>query len=220
MNATRRSTTASPAKTVIFAILAGFCAPAADGQEVTYEERNGVRYQVTRRVVQRQVPTTVMQDRQQTVLTPQIVTDTVNHQQLYNVPVTQYQLTSQLKGRWNPFVTPYWTYKLEPVTRWHQQVASVPVPVSRMSWVQQTRTVQVPVTEYRTAEEETISRVAVSGGGGRTLASNQAAPSGGSRPASIAARQNSGPIGGVALDNDPPREGTGWQAPSNSGYRR
>jgi len=188
-------------------------------QDVKYEERDGVRYQVTRQVVKRQVPVTVMQDRQQTSYVQKLQTNTINHQQCYNVPVTQYQWVSRMHGRFNPFITPYWTHNLKPVTRWQQQVANVQIPVSQMSWVPQTRTVQVPVTEYRLAEEEIISRVAVSQSP-RTLA--QAQPLSTNRPAMIAARpsrSDTGSIGGVALENDPPRQATGWRAPNNGRYR-
>ena len=198
---------------VALTLVLGLCTRTAPGQNVTYEERDGVRYKVTRRVVRRQIPTTVMQDRQQTVYTQQITTETLNHQQLYCVPVTQYQWVSRLRGRWNPFVTPYWTHRLTPVTTWQQQVANVQVPVSRVAWVPQTRTVQVPVTEYRTAEEEVITRVAMNEP--RTLAGAQPL----NRPATIAARPSAGPIGGVALQNDPPRQATGWQSPTGSRYR-
>ncbi len=199
----------------------------AQGPQVTYEERDGVRYQVTRRVVQRQVPTTVMQDRQQTVYTQQVSSNTLNHQQLYCVPNTTYQWNSQLRGRWNPFVTPYWTYNLQPVTTWSTQVANVQIPVSQVAWVPQTKTVQVPVTAYRMAEEETVTRVAMSPTS--TAASTglaNARPL--SRPATIAARPsvngstNSGGVklGGVALENDPPRQATGgWQSPTSMGSR-
>lgn len=186
----------------------------AFAQNVTYEEKDGVRYQVTRRVTQRQVPTTVMQDRQQTTYTQQLITDTYNHQQLYSVPVTQYQWVSRLRGRWNPFITPYWTHQLNPVTHWQQQVANVQVPVSRVAWSPQTQTVQVPVTQFRTAEEETVTRVAVNPP--RTLASAQPIQT---RTATLAARPSMVASGGVALDNDPPRQATGWRTPGNSHYR-
>jgi len=187
-------------------------------QDVQYEERDGVRYRVTRQVVKRQVPVTVMQDRQQTSYVQKLQTNTINHQQCYSVPITQYQWVSRMHGRFNPFITPYWTHNLKPVTRWQQQVANVQIPVNQMSWVPQTRTVQVPVTEYRLAEEEIISRVAVSQP--RTL--SQAQPLSTNRPAMIAvrpSRSNAGSIGGVALENDPPQQATGWRSPNNGRYR-
>ena len=188
---------------------------------------DGNRYQVTRRVTQRQVPVTEMQDRTQTVYSQQLNTNTLNHQQLYCVPNTSYQWDTRLKGRWNPFVTPYWTYNLRPVTTWSTQVANVQIPVNQVAWVPQTRTVQVPVTTYRTAEVEETTRVAMSTEP-RALASAQ--PLSSSPSATIAARPSislaalpsnsiSTPLGGVALENDPPRQATGWQSPNSSRYR-
>ena len=169
---------------------------------------------MTRRAVQRQVPVVVMQDRQQTVYAQQWSTQMVNSQRLYCTPVTQYHMVSRLNGRWNPFVKPYWTHEMKPVTTWHQQVAAVQVPVTHLAWVPQTQTVQVPVTAYRTLEEETISRVALNHP--QSLAGPQALTAD-SPSATLAASPGHGslvdvqPIGGIALKNDPPRKATSWQ---------
>ncbi len=195
----------------------GMCTEKAAGQ-VTYEEKNGIRYQVTRSTTQRQVPTTVMQNRQQTVYAQQLTTNAVNHQQLYSVPSTSYQWGSRLHGRWNPFITPYWSYNLRPVTSWSTQVANVQIPVNQVAWVPQTKTVQVPVTTYRTAQEETITRVAMNSVTAPSTGMASARPLS-SPSASIATRPGVA-LGGVALQNDPPRQSTGgWQSPSTSGSR-
>lgn len=192
--------------------------------QVTYEQRDGIRYQVTRQVVQRQVPVTVMQDRQQTVYRQQVTTQSLSHQQLYCMPVTQYQWVSRLNGRWNPFVTPYWTHHLKPVTHWQQQVATVQIPVTQTTWVPETRTVQVPVTTYRTAEEETISRVALneprSLAGARPLSPRGPSATLAARPnyTPRSASRSASPIGGVALENDPPRQASGWRSNSDGRY--
>lgn len=190
---------------------------SARAQEI--ETRNGVRYQVTRQVQQVREPTTVMQSQQQTVYAPQLTTNTVTHQQLYCVPNTTYQWNTTLRGRWNPFVTPYWTYDLRPVTTWSTQVANVQIPTNQVAWVPQTQTVQVPVTAYRTVEKEVITRVALNDSPNPGLAGAQPLSSG--PTATIAARpSNSTSLGGVQMVNDPPREGTGgWQSPSSLGSR-
>lgn len=210
-NQTRRMIVAA------LALVCGCGTQLAVGQEVREVVRDGVRYQETRRVTQRQVPVTVMQDRQQTVYTQQLTTNTLNHQQLYCVPNTSYQWDSRLRGRWNPFITPYWTYNLRPVTTWSTQVANVQIPVNQVAWVPQTQTVQVPVTGYRTAEEETVTRVAMDStptSSGLASARPLSSPS-----ATIAARPSTR-LGGVALENDPPRQATGgWQSPSTLGNR-
>lgn len=213
---TRRVTVAT------LALVCGWCAGNSYGQEVREVVRDGVRYRETRRVAQRQVPVTVMQDRQQTVYTQQLTSNTLNHQQLYCVPNTTYQWDSQLRGRWNPFATPYWTYNLRPVTTWSTQVANVQIPVNQVAWVPQTKTVQVPVTAYRTAEEETVTRVAMDSTPASTgLASARPLST---RTATIASRPSAPlgatALGGVAMENDPPRQATGgWQAPSTTGVR-
>lgn len=174
-------------------------------------------YQVSTRKFLRTVPVTEMQERHQTVYTQQITTENHTTQQTYLTPVTQYQTVSRLRGRWNPFIMPYYTYDVRPVTTWHQTVANVQVPVSRVAWVPQTQTVQVPVTTYRTAEVEETTRVASN----PTSTFSSAQPL---RSATIAARPSttvisSTPLGGVAMENDPPRAGTGWQTtPVTSRY--
>ncbi|MBA3484842.1 MAG: hypothetical protein H0T51_23835 [Pirellulales bacterium] len=190
------------------------------GQEVKYEDgADGIRYQVTRQVIQRQVPVQVMKDQQQTTYRQQVTTENVQHQQVYNVPVTQYRIVSRLNGRWNPFVQPYWTHHYEPVTTWQQQVGTVQIPVTRVSVAPETHTVQVATTEYRTANEEVFRKVAV--GAVPSAAPNTAwaartpatagpsatiAPLAGSTAAaSIATR----PIGGEKMESDIPRTSTG-----------
>ena len=198
------------------ALLSGLPAGTTQGQAVQEVVRDGVRYQETRSVTQRQVPVTVMQNQQQTVYTQQLTTNTLNHQQLYCVPTTTYQWDSRLRGRWNPFITPYWTYNLRPVTTWSTQVANVQIPVNQVAWVPQTRTVQVPITTYRTAEQETVTRVAMGDSQSSTgLASARplSSPS-----ATIAARPGT-PLGGRQMENDPPRQATGWQQPTTLGNR-
>lgn len=188
-------------------------AETAPAQGVRIEERDGVRYRVSSRTVQRTVPVTEMQDRHQTVYAQQVTTNNITHQQLYSVPSTQYHLVSRLRGRWNPFVTPYWTHDMRPVTTWTQQVANVQIPVSSVAWVPQTTTVQVPVTTYKTAEVEETTRVAMSGTPSRTFAGAQPL-----QPTATIAARPSTPLGGVALKNDPPRQATGWEKPVGSRY--
>lgn len=212
----------------------GWCAGAAQGQEVTYQTINGVRYQITKQVVQQQVPVTVMQNQQRTVYAQQQATNTINHQQLYCVPNTSYQWQTKLNGRWNPFITPYWTYNLKPVTTWSTQVANVQIPVSRTAWVPQTQNIQVPVTAYRTQEVETITRTAMSSvlpstSQGLATAQPLTRPAtltrhtNTSSPIAVASRpitaSNNQPFGSTGkMNNDPPRDGSGdWQQPSTTG---
>ena len=217
MDARRRW--AGPVLVSMFAVLAPCTlVDSAIAQNVRFEERDGVRYQVSTRKVQRTVPVTEMHDRHQTVYTQQITTENITSQQTYLTPITQYQTVTRLRGRWNPFIMPYYTYDVRPVTTWHQSVANVQVPVSRTAWVPQTQTVQVPVTTYKTAEVEETTRVAMNQP--NTFASAQPLSP---QTVTIAARPSttvisSTPLGGHALQNDPPRAGTGWQTPGSSRY--
>ncbi len=167
-------------------LVAAAIGTAAHGQATSeLVNENGVTYRVTRQVVQRSIPTTELQTREQKVYRPQVTTQYQAYQQTYLTPVTEYQWVSRMHGWWNPFQQPYYTHELAPVTRWEARPATVQVPVARTDWVEETRTTQVPVTTYRTVPEEYTSRVAVS-----------AAPT----DVSVASR----PIGGQRLDNDPP----------------
>ena len=194
----------------------------AVAQDVSYEDVGGVRYRVTRRFVDQQVPTTVMRDQQQTVYAPQSTTETIRQQQLYSVPVTEYQMVSELHGRWNPFVKPYWTHKLEPVTRWQQQMATVEIPVTRTNLVPQTRTVQVPATEMRTERREIVERLAV--GPSASYAAQSSAPRTNNGLAGVTTRSAtiaavpSRAAGGIAMKSDPPKQPTGWRNNETSRY--
>jgi hypothetical protein len=175
------------------------------GQETTKVETgpDGTQYQVTRRVVERSVPTIEYQAREQKVYRPQVTTQYQSYQQTYLTPVTQYQWVARLNGRWNPFVQPYWTHELAPVTRWEARPGTVQIPTARTDWVAETRTEQVPVTTYRTAREEVITHMPVG-------------PSA-SGATSIASR----PIGGQQLQNDPPATASPWASSSGTDtYRR
>lgn len=195
-------------------------------QEAVREEvgADGRRYRVTTRTIHRQVPVTELQSQQQTTYRQQLTTQNLTSQQMYCVPVTQYRMVSKLRGRWNPLITPYWTHEMRPVTTWQQQLATVQVPVTQLAWVPETRTVQTPVTKYRTAEEKIETRVALSDAPAGQALANSSGPSAtlAARPSATAARPlaaaaPSQPIGGTAMQNDPPRQATGWRPGAASG---
>lgn len=226
------------------AMLAGALAAVCQADTTTTEDVDGIRWEVTRRTMQ--VPVTQMGSQTQTVMRQQVTTQNVQHQQLYSVPVTQYQLVSTLHGRWNPFITPYWTHHYEPVTTWQQQTATVQIPVNTVAWAPETRTVQAPTTTYKTVEAIVSRRPlyalpGAAGGGAsqQMLAAGSAASSG--PTATLAARPTpststagataagpanvpavaSAPItyGGTQMTSDPPRQPTGgWQAPTQDRY--
>ncbi len=210
------------------ACLAATAGSAASAQETQYVDEGGIRYQVTRQVIPRQVPCTEMRDQQQTTYSQQVTTDNLQQQQLYTVPVTQYQLVTRMHNRWNPFGDPYYTYHYEPVTTWTQQVATVQSPVTRVSLAPTTRTVQVPTTTYRTANEEIVRRVAIGAtpSPNTAMASSSPSTTTNSGPSAMLAERPSAPLssapytaGGQMMQSDPPRQGSGWQAQAPKNYR-
>jgi hypothetical protein len=145
--------------------------------------RDGIKYRETRQVVEQMMPVTTMQDQQQRVMTPKVSTETVAHQQVYSIPVTQYEVVPVLHGRWNPFIEPYYTYETQLVTRYQEQMVNVQIPVTKSEWVAETKTVQVPITEYKMAKQEIVTTVALTGGDtNKTFAATQ---SSGQRPVSL-----------------------------------
>jgi hypothetical protein len=163
----------------------------------TYETSpDGVTYRVTNR----SIPTTEYQAREQKSFRPQVTTEYQSYAQTYVAPVTEYQWVARYRGWWNPFVQPYWSHEMVPVTRWEARPSTVQVPVARTDWVEETKVVHVPVTTYRAVQD----RVAVS-----------ASPAS-SGAASVAMR----PIGGQQMQSDPPRDGSPFAGASSSTYRR
>ncbi|MEM6329216.1 MAG: hypothetical protein AAF790_03090 [Planctomycetota bacterium] len=207
-------------------------APAAAQETVTYERGpDGVTYQVTRRVTQQLTPITEMQTREEKVFRPRVTTKLQTVRQNYLTPVTQYRWVSRLKGRFNPFVQPYWAQQLEPVTRWQTTESTVQVPTTSTEWVEERRTVQAPVVTYRTVQNETVSRVAMAAPPaayqpGMIAAAPQrvaetplpaAAPVAG-RPLQVASRP--APIaGGQRMQSDPPRAASRWRSQEGVLYR-
>ncbi len=197
--------------------------------QVQYEDgADGIRYEVTKQKVPTQVAVTETRPQQQTSYRQQVTTENVPHQQVYNVPVTQYQLVSELHGRWNPFVTPYWTHRYEPVTTWQQQVATVQIPVSRVALVPETQTIQQSVTTWKPAYTEIVQRRpvgAVGAGGSPNTALAAARPLSSSTPSATITPNNGAaasvaqrPFGGEAMQSDPPKQpASGWQPPAAAG---
>jgi hypothetical protein len=190
---------------------------AANGQATTtYEDGpDGVKYRVTRQVVQRSIPTTEYQAREQKVYRPQVTTEYQSYQQTYLTPVTEYRVVPHLRNWWNPFGGAYWTNDMEPVTRWEARPATVQIPVAKTNWVEETQTTQVPVTTYRTVPEEYTSRVAVS------IAPTGSGGSGLTAPSATSTNVASRPVGSQQLQSDPPRTASPWAtAPAGDPYRR
>jgi hypothetical protein len=189
---------------------------AARGQTTTSIEDgpDGVKWQVTRQVVQRAIPTTEYQTREQKVYHPQVTTEYQSYQHTYLTPVTQYRVVPHLRNWWSPFGNAYWTNDIEPVTTWEARPATVQIPVAKTNWVETTQTTQVPVTTYRTVPEEYTSKVVLSA---TPTSSGLAAP--GATATSVAIRPA---IGGQQYQGgDPPRSQSPWATSAGAdSYRR
>ena len=175
--------------------------PLAHG-EIRTIVKDGITYQETTRIVRRPVSSTHYEQRVHTVYRQQLNTEMRDSCRNFRIPVTEYQWVPRLQGRWNPFIRPYFTHDLVPVTRWEQRTEVVQVPVTRRNWIPEKRIVQVPVTTHRMAEDEIVSRIAIH-----------------ANPSTLVQRNG---VGGVArLDNDPPRQstGAGWHAAKKSVVR-
>ncbi len=158
--------------------------------QMTYEQSGGVTYQVTR--TPKSIPVTEMRTEQHKTYVPQTTTQYQSYQQTYITPVTQYQWVARQRGQWNPFVRPYWTTQLEPVTSWQAQQGTVQVPTTRTDWVENNITRQVPIVTYQTVED--VHKVAV-----------MAAPTGALGGTAVASRPET--YGGQQMTSDPPRSG-------------
>jgi len=191
-------------------------ADGASAQQQDYIDKDGIRYQVIQ--VPTQVPITEMRSQEQTTYTQKVTTENVQHQQVYHVPVTQYQVVSTLHNRWNPFAEPYWTHHYEPVTTWQQQVGTVQIPVNKVTMVPETKTVQQPVTTWKTVNNTTYRAIGATptGPGANTMMAGTQPQSVGatatlqpvqSQPAARVASTNQ--LGGTAMQSDPPRYGSG-----------
>ncbi len=156
--------------------------------QVTYTEENGVTYQVTR--TPKSIPVTELRTEQHKTYEPRTTTQYQSYQQTYVTPVTQYQWVARQRGQWNPFMRPYWTTELQPVTTWQASQGTIQVPTSQTTIVENNITRQVPVTSYRTVMDE--HKVAM--GPSSSMSSGTAIAS---RPAES--------YGGTQMTSDPPR---------------
>jgi hypothetical protein len=193
-------------------------ASLAAADEVRYIEKDGVTYQETRRVIRRPIVETTMEQREQTIYRDKYSTDLQPTERRYVTPVTEYRWEPQWVNPWNPFSSPYVSYRWMPVTRWVERTEQVRIPVTRRETVPEKVTMSVPVTTQRYAEDEYVTRVAVSAkpqAGAPGPASSPTSDPFGREDESVARRDT---VGGVRrLESDPPRSGD-WRPATD--YRR
>jgi hypothetical protein len=173
---------------LVFGVL---LAPSLNADEVTYFEKDGIRYQKVRQVNQRPVTELRYEQRESTVHRERYTTDLQESQRAYQVPITEQQWVPGYQRTWNVFAPPVLSYRLMPVTRWETRVETVRVPITKRELVPEQVTQQVPVYNTRYAEEETVRHYAIGtvANGTPTIARSTAS-------------------GSAKLDSDPPREGT------------
>ena len=109
------------------------------------------------------VPTTVYEDKavKQTYYEAQQRTSQVKHQQVVYVPQQSYVVETRLRGRWNPFRRPVYTYHYRPVTRWTPTIRDVMVPVTTQQFVPRERTVYVrqPVQRNQVTQQVVTTEI-------------------------------------------------------------
>jgi hypothetical protein len=171
-------------------------------QEPRVFEENGIRYQETTQVIQRLVPETRYEQRENTVYRERVTTDLQNSVRTYQVPVTEQQWVPGY-DRWNIFRPPVLSYRLMPVTRWETRTETIRVPVTKREYVAEKQVQQVPITNTHLAEERIVRRVPIGTVAHGTVMN---ATPGSSTDAASVARSNSDFVGGTSLESDPPRD--------------
>jgi hypothetical protein len=191
-------------------LVALWAASASAQTQTEIVEENGIRYRVTRQEIQRPISKTEWQDHEQTVFRERYDTQWHTNYRNYITPVTEYRQELFLANRWNPFGTPYWSYRYVPVVRWESRYEPYQVPIAQRTLVPEQQTVRIPHTTTHIAKDEIVSRVAI-GVSGNPSSDPFASPS------AVARRDG---VGGKKLDGDPPKEGIGWKSSNEPAVRR
>ena len=182
-------------------LIAGAVAlPALAADEVKTYEKDGVRYQEVRRVVQRPITETHYEPRQVTNYNERYTTDMQQVQRTYQTPVTQQQWVPGYQRTWNLFAPPVLSYRLMPVTRWETRTETVRVPVTKREMIPVQTTQHVPVTSQRIVQDEHVSTYAVG------TVPSAGTPSDGTQGTGMAAMATRNDMGGVNKLDDPPHD--------------
>jgi hypothetical protein len=183
----------------------------AGADDVRQYTQGGVTYQDVIRTVR--APKTEIQcvERPLTCLQERYDVQYYDSVRTSHVPITEYRWEPYWRGRYNPFVQPYLTYRYVPRTQWETRTQVVKVPVSTRRLVPVTTTVRVPITTQTLVDQDVVvSRSVV----GPSIAGAGPVPAGdpfaSPTPAVAVGQQASAQrVGGVARysGNDPPRRG-------------
>jgi hypothetical protein len=139
-------------------LLSALAASGLQAQDVRYFEKDGIRYQETRQVLQRPITETRYEQRESTIMRERYTTDMQEVQRTYQVPVTEQQWVPGYQRTWNLFAPPVLSYRLMPITRWEMRSETVRIPVTKREVIPEKQVQQIPVTNTRLAEEEIVRR--------------------------------------------------------------
>jgi hypothetical protein len=188
----------------------------AQADETRYVQINGITYCETYRTVQRTINETAYQQTTQTVYKEQLDSEVRDVTRTYLCPVTTYRAETEMVGKWNFFIEPYYETHWVAETQWVPRNEVVKMPVTCRKVVPETRNVQVPVLKPKIVTEKVlIRREAVPSVSTTPVNSNGPIPR--PTPQSIPTTtidrfqplQPGEPIGGIArLNQDPPRNST------------
>ncbi len=142
-------------------VLAAMIAPGVRADEVTYFEKDGIKYQKIRQVNQRPITELRYEQRESTAYRERYTTDLQESHRTYQVPVTEQQWVPGYQRTWNLLAPPVLSYRLMPVTRWETRSETVRIPITKREVYPERQTQQVPVYNTRYAEEETVRHVAI-----------------------------------------------------------
>jgi hypothetical protein len=142
-------------------VLTAMIAPSVRADEVTYFEKDGIKYQKIRQVNQRPITELRYEQQQSTAYRERYTTDLQESHRTYQVPVTEQQWVPGYQRSWNLLAPPVLSYRLMPVTRWETRSETVRIPITKREVYPETVTHQVPKYSTRYAEEETVRHVAI-----------------------------------------------------------
>jgi hypothetical protein len=146
----------------ISALTAIWLAASVRADEGRYVRENGFLYYDLYRSVPKYVNETSLQQSTRTVYKEQLDTETKEVPRTWWCPVTTYRQETEMVGRWNFFIEPYYETQIVPETRWVQHCDKVKMPVTTRKLIPETQTVQVPVTHQRVVYEKVlVSRIVV-----------------------------------------------------------
>ena len=108
----------------------------AANSKIVHDPTTGKSYQ--QRIAQVTLPTTgwELKTRTQKYFQPVVYTVLETRQKVVYTPRQTQTLQHQQRGKWNPFVDPYYRYHYAPTVEWVPSVQQYQVPVQKREWVE------------------------------------------------------------------------------------